>query len=276
MNKTSKRDDKRLETPSGEVCNADGADVPKLFIFGVVGTLVNSGPRFARAFSLACQKAGLTPPDEDKVLSYLGDHSLNKIIDDFFPDIDTETEANLFRYSNEICDSLLHDKSWKETCFPVVHNLMRTLKDNAYEIGVFTGIRRAALDLTLRDQGLIEYMNPLYIAAKDNKRDAGKNSVALKADQLKEIVSNYRAHYDLTADQARRNIVVIGDSKSDKNAAQLNGLVFLYFDPADEKPATLPKASGYQDLIDFIEARQNDNVTGGGDEPPVNNPAPSA
>jgi phosphoglycolate phosphatase-like HAD superfamily hydrolase len=85
-----------------------------------------------------------------------------------------------------------------------------------------------------------------YVKGKDNVRDAGKTTEALKTEQLQSIVGEFRAKQGYAAP-----IIIVGDSESDLKAAMKLGLFFVGFGADEKKRSRLQKAGVQIVITDF-------------------------
>ncbi|MBI1214978.1 MAG: HAD hydrolase-like protein [Alphaproteobacteria bacterium] len=215
-----------------------------LIIFDLVSTLTDAGPRYAKAFQEVCAQNGIAPPTAEEVLEQLGNKNLKEITGLFAPGLDAEGRKDFMSSCNNACDALLNRPGWHEGLFPNVREAVETLALRGVTLGIYTGTREDAMQQQLEYHGLESLFDPRYRSGKDNERDAGKSSDVLKAEQLREIVAQFRAD----AGDENAPVVVIGDSSADAKAAAAQGLLFIGF-AADEKKKQKLEAAGVTGFI---------------------------
>jgi phosphoglycolate phosphatase-like HAD superfamily hydrolase len=219
-----------------------------LIVFDLVSTLTNAGPRYVQAFTEICVNTGHGVPDREEVMEMLGNKTLSEIIDHFAGPMPEADKAKFMGHCNQTCDALLTRPGWREELYPHVREAVEALHLRGATLGIYTGTREDAMDLQLKYHGLQGEFDPRYIRGKDNTRDAGKKNAVLKAEQLSDIVSTYRADQGSEAP-----VIVIGDSAADAAAAAKQGLYFVGFAVNDKKRKEMEGAGVAVIVKDFGE-----------------------
>ena len=218
-----------------------------LVIFDLVSTLTDAGPRYVRAFQQVCAENGVVPPDEEEILAMLGNKNLSEITDLFAGKLGQEQKASFMDSCNNTCDALLNRPDWHETLYPHVREAVTALHQHGATLGIFTGTREDAMENQLNYHGIADLFDSRYRRGKDNARDAGKTSDALKTEQLGAIVAQFRK--DKGA--AEVCVVIVGDSSADAKAAANLGFAFIGFAENDKKKDRLEKAGVKTIISDF-------------------------
>lgn len=182
-----------------------------LIIFDPVSTLTNAGPRYVCAFQEVCKENGIAAPDEEEILSLLGNKNLSEITDTFAGPLEKDRKESFMHSCNQACDIILNRDDWHETLYPHVRETVEVLHQRGMALGIFTGTREDAMENQLAYHGIMDKFDPLYRRGKDNTRDAGKTSKDLKTEQLNAIVAQFRK------DSGSDNVIVlvVGDSSAD-------------------------------------------------------------
>lgn len=226
-----------------------------LVIFDLISTLTDAGPRYVQAFAKVCEDAGYTAPEAETLLGMLGDKNLSEITDRFAPGLDPQQKQAFMGNCNKACDALLNRDDWHEKLYPHVREAAETLRLRGHALGIFTGTREDAMHNQLAYHGIEHLFDAEYLRGKDNARDAGKKSEALKTEQLTAIAGAFRKD----TNNANAPAVVIGDSESDAKAAASLGFSFIGFAANETKRKKLALAgvtlifTDFADLPDMVE-----------------------
>jgi phosphoglycolate phosphatase-like HAD superfamily hydrolase len=216
----------------------------RLVIFDLVSTLTDAGPRYAKAFTDVCNEFGFRPPSEDEILKDLGNKNLKQIIEDHIGELPEDRQKEFMDKCNTCCDTMLYNVHWHERLFPGVRKTLRSLSENGFVLGVYTGTRDDALDDQLRYHNVYEYFDPRLIRAKNNDRDGFIDSNTLKKQQLRSIVSQVEKELP----HLKHQILVVGDSVADYEAAKATGLDFIGF-AQDEKSRQRLNSAGVKKIF---------------------------
>ena len=225
-----------------------------LVLFDLVSTLTDAGPRYVRAFQDVMVAHGFDRPDDDAVMPMLGNKNLSEITDNFTGLQDPEQKKQFMADCNTRCDALLTDKNWKEFLFPNVREAIEVMNLRGLTLGIYTGTREDAMNTQLDYHGIRPLVDARYIRGKDNDRDGMVKSSILKRAQIEGLVKNFRANQN----NIKAPIIVVGDTKSDAEAARDLGLIFVGFAANDKKMAELQSAgvthivTNYGDLPDMV------------------------
>jgi phosphoglycolate phosphatase-like HAD superfamily hydrolase len=215
-----------------------------LVVFDLVATLTDAGPRYAEAYIRMCRAWNVAPPAKQDILAALGNKSLKQIVAEFTPGLPADGVEQFMADCNTACDTLLYNVQWHEDLYPNVRECLETLHGAGYRLGVYTGTREDALASQLRYHNIARWFEPRFLQAKDNARDGALDSAALKAMQLEKI----------TAAHGGRDIVVIGDSVSDYEAAAAAGLGFIAFAPTEAGRALWQRQPGIRAVFSDFSA----------------------
>lgn len=221
---------------------------PMLIIFDLVSTLTNAGPRYVRAFQDVCAENGIAPPDEEKILSMLGNKSLSEITDAFAGPLEKKQKDAFMHSCNNACDTILNHADWHETLYPNAREMVETLHQRGITLGIFTGTREDAMENQLAYHRITDKFPPRYRRGKDNTRDTNKTSQELKAEQLAAIATQFRQDTGKDAP-----VLVVGDSSADAEAATKAGLAFIGFAENGRKKQALEKAGVTKIVSDLGE-----------------------
>jgi phosphoglycolate phosphatase-like HAD superfamily hydrolase len=218
-----------------------------LVIFDLVSTLTDAGPRYVLAFQQVCAENGVTPPAEEEILTLLGNKNLSEITDLFAGKLEQDKKASFMNSCNNTCDALLNRPDWHETLYPHVREAVTLLHSHGVTLGIFTGTREDAMENQLHYHGIADLFDARYRRGKDNARDAGKTSDALKTEQISAIVAQFRK--DKGANEV--TVVIVGDSSADARAAANLGFSFIGFAENSKKREQLKKAGVTNIISDF-------------------------
>jgi len=218
-----------------------------LVVFDLVSTLADAGPRYVQAFADVLESRGLKAPPAADVAALLGNKTLSDITDQFAGTLSPNDKNAFMADCNKACDALLSRPGWREELFPNVREAIETLHLRGFTLGIYTGTREDALAAQLNYHNLGGLFDTRYMRGKDNIRDAGVKSEALKVGQLGSIVAAFNAQ------QGREAIavVVIGDSAADVHAAASLGLHFVGFASDDKKFQQMQDAGATAIVRDF-------------------------
>lgn len=193
-----------------------------LIIFDLISTLTNAGPRYARAFGDVCKQFGVTPPDDDDVLSMLGNKNLKEITNHFAGSLEDDKKVAFMSSCNTVCDALLFNVNWIEKLYDGAYETLETLEKQGYSLGIFTGTRQSAAESQLEYHKIKSFFNPNYIRAKRDDHDSATDTKELKTQQLSEIIAAFKKDSGINT-----SVIVVGDSESDFYAASALGLDFI-------------------------------------------------
>ena len=226
-----------------------------LVIFDLVSTLTDAAPRYLQAFADVCAAYGKPAPSMDELREMLGNKNLSQITDHFIGPLDDAAKKKFMGDCNQACDALLTMPHWEENLYPHVAEAIEVLAVRGVTLGIYTGTREDALEAQLAYHNIGDFFDRRFVRGKDNARDAGKNNRALKAAQLLDIVASFR----VIAGNENAQIIVIGDSSADAQAAADAGLLFAGF-AAEDKKRDQMAAGGvrhimrdFGDLPDLVE-----------------------
>jgi phosphoglycolate phosphatase-like HAD superfamily hydrolase len=155
---------------------------------------------------------------------------------------------------NTACDALLLDKNWKEQLFPNVREAINVMNLRGLTVGVFTGTRHDAMQNQIAYHDLGHLIDARYMRGKDNDRDGAVKSAVLKRAQIDDIVTRFRTNQM----NPNAGVIIVGDTRSDVEAARDLGLIFVGFAADDKKRQELEDAGAkyivtdYGDLPDMV------------------------
>lgn len=192
---------------------------PLLILFDLVSTITDAGPRYAQAYLDVAAQYKLKAPARSAILNELGQRTLSEIIQIHSPDLPAEKIETFMDDCNGTCDTMLERADWVEALYPHAREALEILTAQHHKIGLYTGTRRDAAEDQLRYHGLESIFPAAMVRAKDNAIDAGKNSLTIKTEQITSLIH----------DNPGGDVLVIGDSISDFQAAQANGAAFIGF-----------------------------------------------
>ncbi len=207
----------------------------KLILFDLVSTITDAGPRYAEAYVRIAEAYNLPIPEKNDILDELGQRNLKDIIRIHSPDLPAEKVQNFMNDCNGACDSMLYDVHWIEVLFKDVREALQTLNSNGYAIGLFTGTREDAMVAQLRYHNIAQYFDADLLRAKDNIRDAAKDTQTLKNDHIESIIQTFAKKMDQDESVTRRNTIVVGDTLSDYEAAKASRTAFVGFAETEDK-----------------------------------------
>ncbi len=215
-----------------------------LVIFDLVSTLTDAAPRYVQAFADVCESYGKPVPSADELREMLGNKNLGQITDHFMGPLDDDAKKKFMGDCNSACDALLTQPHWEEHLYPHVAEAIEVLALRGVTLGIYTGTREDALEAQLAYHDIGGFFDRSFVRGKDNARDGNRNSRALKAAQLQDIVATFRAK----AGDANAKVLVIGDSSADAEAAADAGLLFAGF-AVDDKKRDAMAAAGVQNIM---------------------------
>lgn len=207
----------------------------KLILFDLVSTITDAGPRYAEAYVKMAEAYNLPLPERDDILSELGQRNLKDIIRIHSPDLPAEKLQNFMSDCNNACDSMLYDVHWIEALFDGAREALAALNDAGFVLGLYTGTREDAMDAQLRYHNIARYFDSALLRAKDNIRDAAKDTQSLKNEHIDSLIKAFAAKYGQDENVARRNTVVVGDTLSDFESAKINNTAFVGFAETEKK-----------------------------------------
>jgi phosphoglycolate phosphatase-like HAD superfamily hydrolase len=238
---------------------------PVLVIFDLVSTLTDAAPRYVQAFKDVCDLHGKPAPSAEELQEMLGNKNLAEITEHFIGPMDATQKKQFMAECNHACDALLTQPTWTENLYPHVKEAIETLSLRGVTLGIYTGTREDALEAQLAYHDIGDFFNRSFVRGKDNVRDAGQNNRDLKAKQLRDIVQAFRTQVN----NPQAQVIVIGDSKTDAQAAADDGLLFVGFAADETKRDKMQKAGvenimrDFGDLPDMVTRlvlpRANDN-----------------
>jgi|GEM_PF-1202716 len=238
---------------------------PVLVVFDLVSTLTDAAPRYVQAFKDVCDLHGKPAPSAEELQEMLGNKNLAEITEHFIGPMDAAQKKKFMAECNHACDALLTQPSWTENLYPHVKEAIETLSLRGVTLGIYTGTREDALEAQLAYHNIGAYFNRRFVRGKDNTRDAGQSNRDLKAKQLRDIVQAFRTQVQ----NPQAQVIVIGDSRADAQAAADDGLLFVGFAADNAKREKMQKADvenimrDFADLPDMVERlirpRANDN-----------------
>ena len=214
---------------------AENAAPKKLILFDLVSTITDAGPRYAEAYVRMAEAYNLPLPEKSDILDELGQRNLKDIIRIHSPDLPAEKIQAFMGDCNNACDSMLYDVRWIEALFKDVREALKTLNENNYTIGLFTGTREDAMEAQLRYHNIAQYFDADLLRAKDNIRDAAKDTQMLKIEHIESIIKTFAKKTRQDEALVRRNTIVVGDTLSDYEAAKANQTGFAGFAETDDK-----------------------------------------
>lgn len=212
------------------------ADPKKLILFDLVSTLTDAGPRYATAYIRMAASYGQPAPSHEDILKELGQRNLKEIIARHSPGLPADKIHDFMNDCNEACDSMLYDPHWLERLFPGVREALADLKARGFTLGLYTGTREDATEAQLRYHNIAQYFDADLIRAKDNIRDDGKNTQTLKIEQIASILKVW-ADKNPGSDPVR-DVIMVGDTLSDLEAAQAHRIGFAGFAETPAKAQT--------------------------------------
>jgi len=215
-----------------------------LVIFDLVSTLTDAAPRYVQAFADVCAAYGKPAPSAEELREMLGNKNLGQITDHFIGPLDDAAKKKFMSDCNTACDALLIRPHWQEYLYPHVAEAIEVLALRGVTLGIYTGTREDALEAQLAYHGIGDFFDRRFVRGKDNARDGNRNSRALKAAQLQDIVATFRAEQG----NEKASVLVIGDSSADAQAAADAGLLFAGFAVDDKKRAAMA-AAGVQNIM---------------------------
>lgn len=215
-----------------------------LVIFDLVSTLTDAAPRYVQAFVDVCEAYGKPAPSAAELRDMLGNKNLSQITDHFIGPLDDAAKKKFMSECNAACDALLTKPYWEEHLYPHVAEAIEVLALRGVTLGIYTGTREDALEAQLAYHGIGDFFDRRFVRGKDNTRDAGKNNRDLKAAQLQAIVATFRSR----PGNEKAQVLVIGDSSADAQAAADAGLLFAGFAVDDQKRDKM-SAAGVQNIM---------------------------
>lgn len=210
-----------------------------LIIFGFVATLVNSGPRYARALDEVCHNFGIPSLPEQDVQKMLGEKNLKEIMAALPKPVEHAREEAFIDACNHICDDILKRSDWNEPLYEGAYDVVKTFHAQNYPLAIFTGTREEAVTQELKHHALTPYFAPERIKAKDNDRDGFIDTKVLKSRQLSALKETVPINHP---------IFVIGDSESDAQAAMQLDLTFIGYAANENKRKRL-EAVGVKNIF---------------------------
>lgn len=203
------------------------AEPKKLILFDLVSTLTDAGPRYAEAYIRMAAAYNQPAPSREDILKELGQRNLKEIIAIHSPLLPADKIQDFMKDCNETCDNILYDTHWLEKLYPGVREALADLKARGFTLGLYTGTREDAAAAQLRYHNIAQYFDADLIRAKDNVRDDGKNTQDLKIEQIASILQHWKDK-NPGADPAR-DVIMVGDTLSDLEAAKANNIGFAGF-----------------------------------------------
>jgi phosphoglycolate phosphatase-like HAD superfamily hydrolase len=203
------------------------AEPKKLILFDLVSTLTDAGPRYAEAYIRMAAAYNQPVPSREDILKELGQRNLKDIIALHSPGLPPEKIQDFMKDCNQTCDKMLYDLHWLEKLYANARQALADLKSRGFTLGLYTGTRQDAMEAQLRYHNIAQYFDADLIRAKDNVRDAGKTTQDLKIEQIASILQSWKDK-NPGADPAR-DVIMVGDTLSDMEAAQANQIRFAGF-----------------------------------------------
>ena len=193
-------------------------------LFDLDGTLVDSGIGVTNAAAYAIEKLGKTPPSRQELFKFIGPPLPHSFRD--FCGFDNSTTDLAVEYFREY----YADKGILEcTMYNGVLELMQSLKQKGYELGLATSKPDMFATRVVENKGILPYLDFLAGASTDEKTRATKDAVIEYA-------------LSLTKEKDRRKILMVGDRHFDVNGAKAFGIdtagvTFGYGSPEELKEA---------------------------------------
>ncbi len=187
---------------------------PICVIFNLMGTLVDSSERLARAYQITCIEFDETPPDAERIIERLGNTPLPIITQLLNPRLEQDRREEFFAACNRRADALMGKIAGNDVIEDRTNRALRDMKDNGIKLAVFSGARTKAVHAILAHNGMTDFFD----AVAGNKERFFQDTISLKIELLFSI---------------QRQLLfptigcwVVGDSTSDEQAAKTCGYNF--------------------------------------------------
>ena len=135
----------------------------RLAIFDCDGTLVDSQANICRAMELCFERAGLDRPDPTRTRRVVG-LSLVEAMQAMLPGEDREAHVELAEYYKQAFHQLRREGSVDEPPYDGIPELLGSLSDHGWLLGVATGKSDRGLNLCLEKHGLDRHFVTLQTA----------------------------------------------------------------------------------------------------------------
>lgn len=221
----------------------------QLFIFNLLGTIIDPKDAYIPAFQNACKDFGFTPPDYSSIQLCLGNSRLNGIIEKFFPNLENGHRQSFAARCNELRDDYLS----RCKIIPGVHQALKNLQNEDHVLACVTGVdQRVALKL-VKDLDLVplfgQHVYGLDFVAVENRE------ISL-LDAKISAIQKAKSHFpDLYA-------TFVADSVTDIAASLHSKSCFLGVSHHDQskqdvfqKKYGIPSVVTVGDLLPYVQGR---------------------
>ena len=175
-------------------------------LFDLDGTLVDSGIGVTNAATYAIEKLGMTPPPRQELFKFIGPPLPHSFRD--FCGFDNATTDIAVEYFREY----YAEKGILEcTMYEGVIELMKSLKQKGYELGLATSKPEIFAKRVVESKGILPHLDFLAGASTDEKTRATKDAVIKYA-------------LTLCKEKDRSKILMVGDRHFDVNGAAAFGI----------------------------------------------------
>jgi len=137
--------------------------MPKLAIFDVDGTLIDSRASILHAAVEAARAVNIDPPTYDEVRAIVG-ISLDEALRTLRPDLDAPTLAGFTQGFREAYIDFHADPDFKDALYDGAQNTLETLKAEGWLIGMATGNSRRGVTRFIRSHGWEDIFDATWCA----------------------------------------------------------------------------------------------------------------